>query len=138
MRWQVGLTTVPAAAATVSFETSSPSWRDELLGVTGPHKKSGHAPPALAPKRIPTARLPEHGLREIRTTNPPMRPRHVAGERLATDKRQSGYTVLQSAPSMPLPSDRGGGGRGKRSIAFLLFFFFFFFFFKCRDVILDQ
>ena len=65
--------------------------RDEPPVVAGPHEKSGDAPPELhRRKRLPTARLPERGLRDSEDLRTPfLRPRHVVGERLATDKRQS-------------------------------------------------
>ena len=44
-----------------------------------------------------------------------MRPRHVAGERLATVKRHPGYTVLQSAPSYAAALHETGEGEDAES-----------------------
>jgi hypothetical protein len=74
--------------------------------------KTGHAPPALSSKRLPTARLSEHGLRDSDDQMyPPLRSRqNVAGERLATDKGQSSVNGAEMC-SLPCrcPSLMGRG-----------------------------
>ena len=76
-----------------------------------PSTKPGMHRRHLPRERVPTARLPEHGLREnLDYETPKSGHGIVTGERLATDKRHPGYTVLESAPSMPLLLPRHGEG----------------------------
>ena len=64
----------------------------------------------FAPRGFPTARLLERELRDNQDTSTPSGSvgGHgqviVAGERLATDYRHPGYTVLEYAPLEPRPS----------------------------------
>jgi hypothetical protein len=71
-------------------------------------------------KCFPTARLPEHGLRDSEDHDP-RRCRGVcaAGSGWPPKKGSPRYTVLENAPSMPLrfSVNWGGGGSGRRSIA---------------------
>jgi hypothetical protein len=74
MRWQVGLTTVPAAATTVSSDDLFPSWRDESSGVAGPQERNRRwrRRHFASQRGFPTARLPEHGLRGNLDYEPPL------------------------------------------------------------------
>jgi len=70
----------------------------------------------FTPRRFPTARLPECGLRDSKDTNPIVVTMaiHGGGERLVTGKRHPWYTTLKSTPFIPFSSlCWGGGGSGK-------------------------
>jgi hypothetical protein len=118
MRWQVGLTTVPAAAATVRF-------RDLFLrhgamsrqGLPDPITNPETSPPALCLERgFPTARLARARVEG--------KPGHLTpfavtalcdGERLAPDIGHPGYTVMQSAPSYAAASLKQGRGGTRKA-----------------------
>lgn len=90
----------------------------ELSGDTGPHNKTGDAPPALHSQEAsdgPITRTRVEGKRG--PTNPPMRPRHhVVGERPATDKRQSSVNGAgkRSLHTAPPPHNQLGRGRKRK------------------------
>jgi hypothetical protein len=111
MQQRVGLATVPAAAR----DDDWPQGRYILFvpgamsrqGLPDPNNKSGDAPPALTARAGsdgPTARARAEGKPGLRT------PVFCVGERLATDKRHPGYTVLQCASFIPLPLPMSGEG----------------------------
>ena len=108
----VWLGLVPLLKTEVNFRVA-----DEALGDAGLHTNTGDARRELCLVRgFPTARLPERGLRENQGKRTPLSSvgGHglviVAGERLATDNRHPGYTVLECAPLEPRPKQVGRGG----------------------------
>jgi hypothetical protein len=122
IQWQVGLTTVPAAATTVRFcRPLLPSWRVESSGVTGPQKQIRRSHRRHLPlRRIPTARLPEHGLRGSLDYEPHVYRGHGMwrGSGWPPTKGIQVIRCCKVLPPMPMPSmNRGGGGRGRRNIA---------------------
>ena len=122
IQWQVGLTTVPAAATRVRFcRPLLPSWRVESSGVTGPQKQIRRSHRRHLPlRRIPTARLPEHGLRGSLDYEPHVYRGHGMwrGSGWPPTKGIQVIRCCKVLPPMPLPSmNRGGGGRGRRNIA---------------------
>jgi hypothetical protein len=109
MRRQVGLGTVPAAAATgQAMKTSLRFSAMSPYGLPGLRSKPEMTPPALCLVRgFPTARLPSTAEGKPGLQTPFLRPRHVAGERLATDKTASRlYGVAKcSLPDRDPPQD---------------------------------
>jgi hypothetical protein len=83
-----------------------------------PTTKPGRHRRHLPRERVPTARLPERGLRDSEDHEPPLvRPRRRGGERLATDKRQSSVNGAEkrSLHAAPLPGSIPGRGRTRKA-----------------------
>src|SRR5262245_6256294 len=79
-------------------------------------------PPALCLVRgFPTARLPSRLRKNLGNEPSVWRPRHVAGERLATVKRHPGYTVWQHCSLLDRDPPRIRGWGRTRKAEYCLF-----------------